>query len=123
MRSRAWQPRAPLTGLAFAPVNGVRQNRAPQRGDLFERKLRVAAVAVVLAFALVSRHFNAQEQSIPDRPDSVKFAAIGYFQHPLYSDGCHHGPEVDLPVRLEPTLVKYGVNVVYSGHDHGGMVH
>jgi hypothetical protein len=25
---------------------------------------------------------------------------------------------VDLRVRLEPIFVKYGVNVVYSGHDH-----
>ena len=43
---------------------------------------------------------------------------ICYFHHPLYSDGGRHGPEVELRVVLEPLLVKYGVNVVYSGHDH-----
>ena len=43
---------------------------------------------------------------------------IVYFHHPLYSDGGRHGPTVDLRVRLEPIFVKYGVNVVYSGHDH-----
>jgi 3',5'-cyclic AMP phosphodiesterase CpdA len=43
---------------------------------------------------------------------------IAYFHHPLYSDGGRHGSEVDLRVRLEPLFVKYGVNVVYSGHDH-----
>ena len=43
---------------------------------------------------------------------------ICYFHHPLYSDGGRHGSEVDLRVTLEPLFMKYGVNVVYSGHDH-----
>jgi 3',5'-cyclic AMP phosphodiesterase CpdA len=43
---------------------------------------------------------------------------IAYFHHPLYSDGGRHGSEVDLRVKLEPLFVKYGINVVYSGHDH-----
>jgi 3',5'-cyclic AMP phosphodiesterase CpdA len=43
---------------------------------------------------------------------------IAYFHHPLYSDGGRHGSEVELRVRLEPIFIKYGVNVVYSGHDH-----
>jgi hypothetical protein len=43
---------------------------------------------------------------------------ICYFHHPLYSDGGRHGSEVDLRVALEPLFVKYGVNVVFSGHDH-----
>jgi 3',5'-cyclic AMP phosphodiesterase CpdA len=43
---------------------------------------------------------------------------IAYFHHPLYSDGGRHGSAVDLRVRLEPMFVRYGVNVVYSGHDH-----
>ncbi len=43
---------------------------------------------------------------------------ICYFHHPLYSDGGRHGSEVDLRVVLEPLFIKYGVNVVYSGHDH-----
>jgi len=43
---------------------------------------------------------------------------ICYFHHPLYSDGGRHGSNVELRVALEPLLVKYGVNVVFSGHDH-----
>jgi hypothetical protein len=43
---------------------------------------------------------------------------ICYFHHPLYSNGGRHGSEVDLRLVLEPLFVKYGVNVVYSGHDH-----
>lgn len=43
---------------------------------------------------------------------------IAYFHHPLYSDGGRHGSEVELRVKLEPLFIKYGVNAVYSGHDH-----
>jgi predicted MPP superfamily phosphohydrolase len=43
---------------------------------------------------------------------------IVYFHHPLYSSAGRHGSEVDLRVLLEPLFVKYGVNVVFSGHDH-----
>src|SRR6185369_934486 len=43
---------------------------------------------------------------------------ICYFHHPLYSNAARHGSSVDLRVVLEPIFVKYGVDVVYSGHDH-----
>jgi hypothetical protein len=43
---------------------------------------------------------------------------ICYFHHPLYSNAARHGSSVDLRVLLEPIFVKYGVNVVFSGHDH-----
>jgi 3',5'-cyclic AMP phosphodiesterase CpdA len=43
---------------------------------------------------------------------------ICYFHHPIYSDGGRHGSDVALRVAIEPVLVKYGVNVVFSGHDH-----
>jgi len=43
---------------------------------------------------------------------------ICYFHHPLYSDGGRHGSDVELRVALEPVFIKYGVNVVFSGHDH-----
>jgi hypothetical protein len=43
---------------------------------------------------------------------------ICYFHQPLYSDGGRHGAEVDLRVLLEPLFVRYGINVVYSWHDH-----
>ena len=33
-------------------------------------------------------------------------------------DGGRHGSEVDLRLVLEPLFIKYGVNVVFSGHDH-----
>jgi predicted MPP superfamily phosphohydrolase len=43
---------------------------------------------------------------------------VVYFHHPLYSDGDRHGSALELRAMLEPLLVRYGVNVVFSGHDH-----
>jgi hypothetical protein len=43
---------------------------------------------------------------------------IVYFHHPLYSNGGRHGSNVELRVVLEPLLLKYGVRVVFAGHEH-----
>jgi Calcineurin-like phosphoesterase len=43
---------------------------------------------------------------------------MAYFHHPLYSSGAAHGSETDLRALLEPLFVKYGVNVVFAGHEH-----
>jgi 3',5'-cyclic AMP phosphodiesterase CpdA len=43
---------------------------------------------------------------------------ICYFHHPLYSSGAFHGSSTELRAVLEPMFIKYGVNVVFSGHDH-----
>jgi 3',5'-cyclic AMP phosphodiesterase CpdA len=43
---------------------------------------------------------------------------ICYFHHPLFSNGKHHGSDVDLRARLLPIFERYGVNVVFSGHEH-----
>jgi predicted MPP superfamily phosphohydrolase len=43
---------------------------------------------------------------------------VVYFHHPLYGNGRRHGSAVDLRVLLEPLLVKYGISVVFTGHDH-----
>jgi 3',5'-cyclic AMP phosphodiesterase CpdA len=43
---------------------------------------------------------------------------IVYFHHPIYSSGERHGSNVELRTTLEPTLVKYGVDVVLAGHEH-----
>jgi 3',5'-cyclic AMP phosphodiesterase CpdA len=43
---------------------------------------------------------------------------ICYFHHPLYSSARKHGPATDLRLLLAPLFVRYGVNVVFSGHEH-----
>jgi 3',5'-cyclic AMP phosphodiesterase CpdA len=55
------------------------------------------------------------EAALKDASEEWK---ICYFHHPLYSDAARHGSSFDLRAVLEPLFVKYGVNVVFSGHDH-----
>ena len=43
---------------------------------------------------------------------------IAYFHHPLYCNAKRHGSAIDIRLLVEPLLVKYGVAVVFSGHDH-----
>ncbi len=43
---------------------------------------------------------------------------IAYFHHPLYSSGGRHGSDVVLREQIEPLFVKYGVNIVFTGHEH-----
>jgi predicted phosphodiesterase len=42
---------------------------------------------------------------------------VAYFHHPLYTTAAR-GPEIELRKVLEPMFVKYGVDVVFSGHEH-----
>jgi predicted phosphodiesterase len=55
------------------------------------------------------------ERSIKASKSDWKMA---YFHHPLYSSGEAHGSEVDLRTLLEPLFVKYGIDVVFAGHEH-----
>ncbi|MGE3177961.1 MAG: metallophosphoesterase [Vicinamibacterales bacterium] len=43
---------------------------------------------------------------------------IVFLHHPLYSSGRRHGSDERLRRDLEPILVRFGVSVVFSGHDH-----
>ncbi len=43
---------------------------------------------------------------------------IPFFHHPLYSSGEKHGSDTALRKQLEPLFVKYGVDVVFTGHEH-----
>ena len=43
---------------------------------------------------------------------------IAYAHHPMYSSGGRHGSEVDLRALVEPLFVKYGVDIVFAGHEH-----
>jgi hypothetical protein len=43
---------------------------------------------------------------------------IAYFHHPMFTAAAFHGPDLDLRQQLMPLLIKYGVNAVWSGHEH-----
>jgi hypothetical protein len=43
---------------------------------------------------------------------------ICFFHHPPYSSGETHGSDTTLRGQVEPLFVKYGVNAVFTGHEH-----
>lgn len=71
-------------------------------------------------FALDSNYMDKEQLQWIEQQLSGAGAAwkICYFHHPLYSSGRTHGSDLALRAVLEPLFVKYGVNAVFSGHDH-----
>jgi 3',5'-cyclic AMP phosphodiesterase CpdA len=43
---------------------------------------------------------------------------VAFMHHPPYSSGGKHGSDKQLREVIEPIFLKYGVNVVLTGHDH-----
>jgi predicted phosphodiesterase len=71
-------------------------------------------------FALDSNYMNPQQLSWleTELQNSGSDWKICYFHHPLYSSGAFHGSSTELRLLLEPLFIKYGVQVVFAGHDH-----
>jgi 3',5'-cyclic AMP phosphodiesterase CpdA len=71
-------------------------------------------------FALDSNYMNPQQLEWLEKElqNSGSDWKICYFHHPLYSSGAYHGSSVELRLLLEPLFIKYGVQVVFAGHDH-----
>lgn len=71
-------------------------------------------------FALDSNYMDQKQLDWLDKEMKGSRAEwkIPYFHHPLYSSGGTHGSSIDLRQVLEPVFLKYGVQVVFTGHDH-----
>jgi len=74
----------------------------------------------VAFFALDSNYMDPQQLDWLDQnlKDSKGTWKICFFHHPLYNDGRHHGPDLDLRTQLLPLFQRYDVNAVFSGHEH-----
>jgi hypothetical protein len=71
-------------------------------------------------FALDSNYLNSQQlRWIEAELKSSKAEwKLPYLHHPLYSSGDAHGSSLDVRRVLEPLFLRYGVQVVFAGHDH-----
>ena len=76
--------------------------------------------ASVRFFALDSNYIDDKQLQWLDKQlaDSGSDWKICFFHHPPYSSGETHGSAVLQREKLEPLFIKYGVNVVLSGHEH-----
>ncbi len=71
-------------------------------------------------YALDSNYMDKDQQTWLEQALAGSGAKwnIAYFHHPIYSSGGRHGSELDLRAIVEPLFVKYGVDVVFAGHEH-----
>ncbi|MBZ5490010.1 MAG: metallophosphoesterase [Acidobacteriia bacterium] len=71
-------------------------------------------------FALDSNYMDPRQLSWLDQnlKNSQGTWKICFFHHPLYNDGRHHGADSDLRTQVLPLFERYGVNAVFSGHEH-----
>jgi len=71
-------------------------------------------------FALDSNYVDDKQVAWLDKELAASGSdwKICFFHHPLYSSGETHGSAELQRSLLEPVFLKYGVNVVLSGHEH-----
>lgn len=71
-------------------------------------------------FVLDSNYMDKDQQAWLEKELAASSSKwkIAYCHHPLYSTGARHGSEIDLRTVVEPLFIKYGLNVVFAGHEH-----
>ncbi len=74
----------------------------------------------VAFFALDSNYMDPKQLGWLDQnlKNSQGAWKICFFHHPLFNEGRHHGPDLDLRTQLVPLFQRYKVNAVFSGHEH-----
>jgi hypothetical protein len=110
-------------GVNFYAVLGNHDNsneRFYQPFNMNGQKYYTYKKGNVRFFALDSNYMNPQQFSWleTELQNSGSDWKICYFHHPLYSSGAFHGSSTELRLLLEPLFVKYGVQSVFSGHNH-----
>lgn len=126
-RSKFEVPYQPLidAGVKFYAVLGNHDDPSERSYKLFnmngERYYTFSArEQSVRFFALDSNYLDpAQLAWLDHELSSAKESwKIGFFHHPPYSSGKFHGPDNALRSVLEPYFLRYGVDLVLSGHEH-----
>ena len=71
-------------------------------------------------FALDSNYMSPEQLKWLEKELAASGAdwKVPFFHHPLYSSGDKHGSDTALRDQLEPLFLKYGVDVVFAGHEH-----
>jgi 3',5'-cyclic AMP phosphodiesterase CpdA len=71
-------------------------------------------------FALDSNYMSPEQLKWLEKELAASGAdwKVPFFHHPLYSSGAKHGSDTALRDQLEPLFLKYGVDVVFAGHEH-----
>jgi hypothetical protein len=124
-RNKFERPYAPLlsAGVKFYASLGNHDNAAQRFYAQFNmdgRRYYSHGSGDVRFFALDSTYMNPEQLKWVEEELSRSSAKwkIAYMHHPMYSSGLRHGSTPSLRRALEPIFLKYGVDVVFAGHDH-----
>ncbi len=119
------EPYAPLlqTGVKFYAALGNHDNpdqRFYRNFNMGGERYYKFDKGPIAFFALDSTYMSPEQLQWVEKElkGSTKRWKIVFFHHPLYSSGSTHGSDLELRKVLEPLFVKYGVDVVISGHEH-----
>lgn len=69
-------------------------------------------------YAAGSEQYTWLEKDLQQVPPSVKFRVV-VMHYPAYTTGPHRGACKKLQQSLVPLFEKYGVDIVFAGHNHG----
>ena len=124
-RNKFERPYAPLleAGVRFYASLGNHDDPAQRfykQFNMDERRYYTHAKGDVRFFALDSTYMTPEQlRWVEDelRQSKEKWK-IAYMHHPMYSSGERHGPTPALRKALEPLFLRYGVDVVFAGHEH-----
>lgn len=81
---------------------------------------KASALGDVRFFALDSNYMSKEQVAWLEKELKASDSAwkIVFFHHPIYSSGEKHGANETLREQIEPLFIKYGVDVVFTGHEH-----
>jgi len=112
-------------GVKFYAALGNHDDPALQKGYKpfhmeGERYYSFRPAKGVRFFALDSNYMDKEQRDwlVKQLAESGSDWKILFFHHPIYSSGEKHGSNVELRSVLEPLIVKYGVGVAFTGHEH-----
>lgn len=119
------QPYKPLlnAGVTFHAVLGNHDSsneRFYKPFNMNGQKYYTFKKSNVRFFALDSNYMDKQQFSWFEKElqNSGSDWKICYLHHPLYTSASFHDASTDLRLMLEPLFMKYGVQIVFSGHNH-----
>jgi hypothetical protein len=119
-------PYKPLldSGMKFYATLGNHDNPNERMYKMFnmngERFYTFKPKNNVRFFALDSNYMDKPQLQWLDKELAASGSdwKIVFFHHPIYSSGGTHGSDLQLREQLEPLFLKYGVDAVFSGHEH-----
>jgi len=119
-----------ISRIAFYPSLGNHDIRT-ENGEPYIRAFYLPGNERYYSFDYANAHFVALDSNVSASPESDqyrwlkrdlektdKFWKFVYFHHPPYSSWDLFGGRVDIREAFSPLFERYGVDIVFSGHDH-----